>query len=197
MPALHLALDEQVSGRKAPLRAGVLPLGIADVVDHHAHDAAAAAVGLAGQRVSVVGRQPAGRGRFLRCCGRCGGLTGSRCLAGGCRLRGCRGRAVGELLPQPVGKRLPTAAEPAARQLVSASEAAASPDRRRTERRVIFFIESTSCRGKGSRRGQALPARKRAQIGFTLIVTILSGFVKRSCRDKTSPSRLRRDRSVA
>ena len=102
--ALHLALDEQVSRRKAPLRAGVLPLGIADVVDHHAHDAAAAAVGLAGQRVGVVGRQPAGRGRFLRCCGRCGGLTGSRCLAGGCRLRGCRGRAVGELLPQPVGK---------------------------------------------------------------------------------------------
>ena len=59
-------------------------------------------------------------------------------------------------------KQLPTAAEPAARQLVSASEAAASPDRRRTERRVIFFIESTSCRGKESRRGQALPARKRA-----------------------------------
>ena len=34
------------------------------------------------------------------------------------------------------------------------------------------------------RRGQALPARKRAQIGFALIVTILSGFVKRNLSGK-------------
>ena len=57
--ALHLALDEQVGRAKAALRAGVLPLGVADVVHHHAHHAAIAAAGLAGKGVGVVGGQAA------------------------------------------------------------------------------------------------------------------------------------------
>ena len=63
--ALDLALDEQVGRTDAALWAGVLPLGIADVVDHDAHDAAVGAAGLAGQRVSVIGRQCAAPGLRL------------------------------------------------------------------------------------------------------------------------------------
>lgn len=47
--ALHLALDEQVGRTDAALRAGVLPLGVADIVHHHAHHAAVAAARLAGK----------------------------------------------------------------------------------------------------------------------------------------------------
>ena len=52
--ALHLALDEHVRRTDAALRAGVLARGVGDVVHHHAHDASAAAPGLAGERVGVV-----------------------------------------------------------------------------------------------------------------------------------------------
>ena len=74
--ALHLALDEQVGRAKAALRAGVLPLGVADVVHHHAHHAAIAAAGLAGKRVGVVGGQAA-VGAFCRGFRRRSGVRGS------------------------------------------------------------------------------------------------------------------------
>ena len=195
--ALHLALDEQVSGRKAPLRAGVLPLGIADVVDHHAHDAAAAAVGLAGQRVSVVGRQPAGRGRFLRCCGRCGGLTGSRCLAGGCRLRGCRGRAVGELLPQPVGKAAANGGRTGGPAAGQRQRSGRQPGQTKNGTASDLFHRKYLLQGKriAAGSGTACPEKSPNRICFDCNDSVR--FCKEELVGKKPPSRLRRDRSVA
>ena len=73
--ALHLALDEQVSRADAALRAGVLPLGVADVVHHHAHHAAVAAARLTGKGVGVVGGQAA-VGAFCRRFRRRSGVRG-------------------------------------------------------------------------------------------------------------------------
>ena len=106
--ALDLALDEQVGRTDAALRAGVLPLGIADVVDHDAHDAAVGAAGLAGQRVGVVGGQRAARGlrlfdarqRGRRQLRRCSGLAGRSRGAG---RRGVRRRHAQHLF-QPAGQ---------------------------------------------------------------------------------------------
>ena len=195
--ALHLALDEQVSRRKAPLRAGVLPLGIADVVDHHAHDAAAAAVGLAGQRVGVVGRQPAGRGRFLRCCGRCGGLTGSRCLAGGCRLRGCRGRAVGELLPQPVGKAAANGGRTGGPAAGQRQRSGRQPGQTKNGTASDLFHRKYLLQGKriAAGSGTACPEKSPNRICFDCNDSVR--FCKEELVGKKPPSRLRRDRSVA
>ena len=74
--ALHLALDEQVSRAKAALRAGVLSLGVADVVHHHTHHAAIAAAGLTGKGIGVVGGQAA-VGAFCRGFRRSSGVRGS------------------------------------------------------------------------------------------------------------------------
>ena len=122
--ALHLALDEQVGRTDAALRAGVLSLGVADVVHHHTHHAAVAAAGLTGKGVSVVGGQAA-VGAFCRGFRRGFGVRGS---GFGAFRRG--GTAVlPEGLLQPVGK---TVAH------TGAAEA------RRTVRRVIFFMQKTS-----------------------------------------------------
>ena len=96
--ALHLALNEQVSRADAALRAGVLPLGVADVVHHHADNTAVAAARLAGKGVGVIGGQAA---------------VGALCRGFGCRscvrgcgfgaFRGCRA-ALPEGLLQPAGK---------------------------------------------------------------------------------------------
>ena len=84
--AFHLALDEQVGRTDAALRAGILTGSVGDVVDHHAYDAAIAALGFAGQQVGIISRQCADPGIPCRerCCthvprpgrGR-SGLTGS------------------------------------------------------------------------------------------------------------------------
>ena len=74
--ALHLALDEQVGRTDAALRAGVLSLGVADVVHHHTHHAAIAAAWLTGKGVSVVGGQAA-VGAFCRGFRRGFGVRGS------------------------------------------------------------------------------------------------------------------------
>ena len=74
--ALHLALDEQVGRAKAALRAGVLSLGVADVVHHHTHHAAIAAAGLTGKGVGIVGGQAA-VGAFCRGFRRSSGVRGS------------------------------------------------------------------------------------------------------------------------
>ena len=55
--ALDLGLDEQVCAADAPLGAGVLALGVGDVVHHHSHRAAVGAARGAGEDVSVVLRQ--------------------------------------------------------------------------------------------------------------------------------------------
>ena len=52
--ALDLGLDEQVGAADAPLGAGVLALGVGDVVHHHSHRAAVGAAGGAGEDVGVV-----------------------------------------------------------------------------------------------------------------------------------------------
>lgn len=101
--ALHLALNEQVSRADAALRAGVLPLGVADVVHHHADNTAVAAARLAGKGVGVIGGQAA-VGAFRRGFRRRSGIRGS-CIRGCglCAFR--RGSAVlPESLLQPVRK---------------------------------------------------------------------------------------------
>ena len=60
--ALYLGLNEDICRGKPPLRAGILPLGVADVVDHDSHDAPVAALCLSGKGVGIVGRQLRGRG---------------------------------------------------------------------------------------------------------------------------------------
>ena len=52
--ALDLGLDEQVGAADAPLGAGILALGVGDVVDHHSHRAAVGAALGAGEDVGVV-----------------------------------------------------------------------------------------------------------------------------------------------
>ena len=97
--ALHLALDEQVGRAKAALRAGVLSLGVADVVHHHTHHAAIAAAGLTGKGVGVVGGQAA-VGAFCRGFRRSSGVRGSG--FGAFRRGGAA--ALPQGLLQPVGK---------------------------------------------------------------------------------------------
>ena len=52
--ALDLGLDEQVGAADAPLGAGILALGVGDVVHHHSHRAAVGAARGAGEDVGVV-----------------------------------------------------------------------------------------------------------------------------------------------
>ena len=93
---LHLALYEQVRRAQTALWTGILPLGVADIVDHHTHDAAIAAAHIAGKRVCIVGGQAAlgGAGRSRR------GL-GSICRHGTGR---CRLLIFAKRLLQPAGK---------------------------------------------------------------------------------------------
>ena len=97
--ALYLALNQDVCRADAPLRAGILPLRVGDVVDHHAHDAAIGAVGLSGQHISVIDRQRGGcLGRRGPGHGRCSRFTGSRRRAS---LTGGRCVAVHQLFDPP------------------------------------------------------------------------------------------------
>ena len=87
--ALYLGLDQDRRRRQPPLGPRVLAGAVADVVDHHCDDPPAAALGLAGQGVSVVG----GQGR--------GAAAGRRRLGGGGRRRGRRaGRRSGIFLAE-------------------------------------------------------------------------------------------------
>ena len=98
--ALHLALDQQIGRGKAALRTGVLTGGVGDVVHHHAHDAAIAALGLTGQRVGIVSGQCGKTGSgLLACCQR-----GSNHVLRGCSRRSCAGRTDAQCLLEPAGK---------------------------------------------------------------------------------------------
>ena len=190
--ALHLALDQQIGRGKAALRTGVLTGGVGDVVHHHAHDTAIAALGLTGQRVGIVRRQcgKAGSGLFA-CCQR-GSSHGLR----GSSRRSCAGRTDAQCLLEPAGKiaaQNGTAGSTAAgKRQRSGSGTGQTKNSTASDLHRKNLLQKTYRRGPAecqsrekvcgcSAAGRTLPGSKtqRTADGFDLIVTILAGFVKR------------------
>ena len=182
--ALHLAFNEQVGRTDAALRAGVLPLGVADIVHHHAHHAAVAAARLAGKGVGVVGGQ-AGVGTFRR------GFRRRSCIRGSC-IRGCglcafrRGGAVlPEGLLQPVRKAVAHTGAAGGRAAGQSQRGGCQP--RGTENgttRDLFHAKNLLIRAFCA--APALSERLRAVdenerpfgTALIVIVTVLAAFVK-------------------
>ena len=185
--ALHLAFNEQVGRRKAALRAGVLPGGVGNVVDHHAHDAPIAALGFAGQRVGIVRRQCGKAGSGLLACRQRGGSHSLR----GCSRRGGAGRAGTESLLEP-GREI-TAQNGAARSAAAGKRQRCSGSTGKTEngttselhtknlllKTVSVWPGRTPVPEKADGCSTAGQKTRRGADGFDLIVTVLPAFVKR------------------
>ena len=166
--ALDLRLDEQVGAADAPLGAGVLALGVGDVVHHHGHRAAVGAAPDAGEKVGVVVGQGGGAGFRLFDLRQRGGGHLAGCLG--------RGRRSGRFaFPQQAFEQ---AGQSAAQRGAARRRAAGQSQRCRCQTGNMKDGPTRDLHNKTASYQKAPPHTGRA-VRSVLIVLVCAPFVKR------------------